>query len=125
MTLKGLNFIAQRLASNDVPYCFEQWSKDISYPYFVGEYSDSVSVNEDGESESSFLLIGTAVESSLSLEKYKERIRMIFPDYGITEVFSDGTAIAVMYESSIVIPTGTDTLKRIQINLKIKEWSVY
>lgn len=125
MTLQGLNFIAKKLIAADIPYCFGAWSKDISYPYFVGEYSDNGSVNEDGESESSFILTGTTVESRNSLEKNKNKIHQIFPDSGITEILPNGIAIAVMYDGAMMIPTNSDTIKRIQINLKIKEWSVF
>ena len=125
MTLNILNFISKKLISADIPYCFKEWSNDISDPYFVGEYSDNSSVNEDGESESTFILTGTTVESSYSLEKYKEKVRKLFPDIGITDILSDGTAIAIMYDGAMMIPTNTDTIKRIQIKLKIKEWSVY
>lgn len=124
MTVNGLNFISSKLKEIGIPYCFEEWTREISYPYFVGEYTETEPLNEDGESESTFILTGTANGSFLSLEREKDKIRKTFTDVGITEILSDGTAIAVMYAGAMPVPTSTDQLKRIQINLKVKEWRV-
>lgn len=125
MTAKGLKFIADKLKEIGVPYCFEEWTKKITYPYFVGEYTESEPLNEDGESESTFILTGTTNGSWISLEKAKDNIRRLFTDTGITKILPDNIAIAVMYSGAMPVPTGTDELKRIQINLKIKEWRVF
>lgn len=124
MTINGLNFIAEKLKSAGIAYCFEEWTKEIRYPYFVGEYTESEPLNEDGESDSTFILTGTARDSWLNLERAKAEIKNIFPENGLTAILSDKTGIAVFYASSMPVPTGTDELKRIQINLKIKEWRV-
>ncbi|MGN1480805.1 hypothetical protein [Porcipelethomonas sp.] len=124
MTINGLNFIAGKLKAADIPYCFEEWNKEIQYPYFVGEYTESEPMYENGESESTFILTGTTRGSWLELEKAKKKIRNIFPDKGATAILADKTGIAVFYASSMPVPTGVDELKRIQINLNVKEWSV-
>ena len=124
MTLNGLNFISSKLEESDIPYCFEEWTKKITYPYFVGEYTESEPLYEDGESESTFILTGTTKGSWFELEQLKEKIHSVFTDVGLTEILTDSIAIAVMYAGSMPVPTGTDQLKRIQINLKIKEWRV-
>ena len=72
MTISGLKFIADRLKTAGIPYCFEEWSKDITYPYWVGEYTESEPLTESGESESTFILTGTTNGSWLSLEQQKE-----------------------------------------------------
>lgn len=124
MTVKGLGFIADRLDIAGIPYCFEEWTKEIQYPYFVGEYTELEAGKEDGEKESTFILTGTSRGSWIELEKIKAEIRKIFPDEGITAILEDKTGIAVFYSSAMLIPTGADELKRIQINLKVKEWRV-
>ena len=124
MTKNGLAFIEKKLKEIEIPYCFEEWTEDICYPYFVGEYTESEPLYECGESESTFILTGTASGSWLSLENAKEKIRKIFTDNGITEILDGNIAIAVMYAGAMPVPTGTDELKRMQINLKIKEWRV-
>ncbi len=124
MTIGGLRFISEKLAAAEIPYCFEEWAEDITYPYFVGEYTESEPLNEDGESETSFILTGTARGSWLGLEIQKDKIRNLFPEEGLTAVLENKTGIAVTYISAMPVPTGTDELKRIQINLKVKEWRV-
>lgn len=124
MTINGLKFIADKLNAVGIPYCFEEWTKDIQYPYFVGSYTESEPLNEDGESNSTFILTGTTRDSWLSLEQSKAKIKNIFPEDGLTAILEDKTGIAVFYTSSIPVPTGVDELKRIQINLKVKEWRV-
>lgn len=124
MTVNGLKFIADKLNAAGIPYCFEEWTKDIQYPYFVGSYTESEPINEDGESNSTFLLTGTTRDSWLSLEQAKTEIKNIFPEDGLTAILEDKTGIAVFYTSSMPVPTGVDELKRIQINLKVKEWRV-
>lgn len=124
MTVKGLGYIADKLNSAGIPYCFEEWTKEIQYPYFVGEYTESEAESEDGENESIFILTGTSRKSWIELENAKADIRKIFPDDGVTAILEDETGIAVFYSSAMPVPTGTEELKRIQINLKVKEWRV-
>lgn len=126
MTIQGLSFINKILLKNDIPYSFGVWSGDVVYPYFVGEYTETEPLYEYGETENTFMLTGTARASDavLELEKYKKKIRKMFPAEGYTELFEDGSGIAIMYSGSSYIPTGTDDIRRIQINLKIKEWRV-
>lgn len=126
MTIQGLSFINKKLSEAGIPYSFGEWSGEVVYPYFVGEYTETEPLYEYGESESTFMLTGTSRSSSavLELERYKEKIMKMFPVTGTTELFPDGNGIAVMYSDSSYIPTETGDLRRIQINLKIKEWRV-
>lgn len=124
MTIQGLSYISKLLTDAKIPYSFVQWNKEVEYPYFVGEYLESEPLNEDGETNTDFILTGTTNASWLTLERYKQAVINMFTYEGITHIFDDGTAIAVMYADSQPVPTNTDDLKRIQINLKIKEWRV-
>ncbi|MGN0614272.1 MAG: hypothetical protein ACI4JB_10300 [Porcipelethomonas sp.] len=124
MTAATLGFISETLRENNIPYCFQRWTGEITYPYFVGEYTESGCINEDGESESTFILTGTADSTWISLEKAKEKLRHIFDDEGTTVIFPDGTAAAVMYSGAFQVPAETEEIKRIQVNFKIKEWRV-
>ncbi len=124
MTVAGLSFIADMLVKNDIDYCFGEWSGNVVYPYWVGEYIESETVGECGESEAIFILTGTTNKTWLSLEKIKEKICSIFPSTGFTHIFENKNGIAICYETAFCIPTNTVNFKRIQINLKVKEWSV-
>ena len=43
-----------------IPYTFDTWDTDITLPQFVGEISETPSLDEDGKSEYSFVLTGYA-----------------------------------------------------------------
>ena len=75
--------------------------------------------------ESTFILNGFTRGTWLSLEESKNKIEQYFNKVsGKTVIAESGNAVAVFYSSSLVIPTGDAELKRIQINLTVKEWSV-
>ena len=122
MTIESLKFINNKLEENNINYEFMQWTKDIVYPYFVGEYQESEPLFEDGMKETTFILTGFSKGSWLEFEQTKEKIEKIFSN--ATVILPNGNGLAVFYSGSLVIPTGDAELKRIQINLAIKEWMV-
>ena len=125
MTDAGLQFIRDAMASGGIPYEFLEYTSPISSlkSYWVGEYSESEHRNEDGGHETQFILTGTSRGSWLDLENQKETIEQIFPaNGGKTAILSNGTGIAVFYGNAFPIPTGDGFLKRLQVNLTVKEW---
>jgi hypothetical protein len=117
-----LGVIAAELNKIDVPYEYMEWTSDVQYPYFVGEYSEITGMTEDGYKESTLLLTGTHRGSWLELEQMKVRIENHFPNiHGLRLSTDDGAAI-VYYGNSFPVRTGEADLKRIQINLNVKEW---
>lgn len=130
MSVSALAVLNELLESIGINYQFDEWIGEIVYPYFTGEYQESPSLNEDGMIEMSFILNGFSrkrkdnAEPLLELEQAKEKIRSHFRD-GVVVTTDSGSAVAIFYENTLAnIPTGDAELKRIQINLKIKEWSV-
>lgn len=127
MSKAALKIIYDAMRSLGLNYDFPEWDGHPVYPYFVGEYSETPSLNEDGMQETSFLLNGFAKgkEAWLELENAKEKIAAYFGKVGGQTVIADnGSAVAVFYSHSLVVPTGNNILKRIEVNLTIKEWSV-
>lgn len=127
MSIAALKIISDAMHSLGINYDFPEWDGTPVYPYFVGEYSEVASTNEDGMQETSFLLTGFArgKEAYVALEEAKEKISDYFSKVGGYTVIADnGSAVAVFYSHSLVIPSGDAELKRIEINLTIKEWSV-
>lgn len=125
MTKAGLTIISKAMSELGLNYEFMEWTSEVVYPYFVGEYQELEALHEDGMQEATFLLTGSTRESWLALENAKEIIETYFNKVGgKTVIADDGTAVAVFYLSSLVVPTGDAELKKIQINLSIKEWSV-
>ena len=94
-------------------------------PYFVGEYQETESFAENGLQESTFLLTGFSRGEWLGLENAKEKIENYFNRVsGKTVITDNGSAAAIFYAHSMIVPTNDAELKRIQINLNIKEWKV-
>lgn len=122
MTVKGLKFINNELSGLNIPYEFMEWDSALQDPFFVGEYTEIANPNEDGMVESDFIITGTTKNKYLVLEQTKETIRGHFPPEGLTAILSNGWGIAVMFESCYPIPSVQEGVRRIQINLKVKEW---
>ena len=122
MTQESLAYINTALTNASIHYEFMEWTSDLEYPYFVGEYSEPEPMNEDGMQESTFMITGTTDGTWLSLEAAKETIKNELCDK--TAILSNGNGLAVSYSGSLVVPTGNERMKRIQINLSIKEWKV-
>jgi len=126
MQQKTLKYINDKLDEANIPYQFGVYASDISSLnyYFVGDYTETEPMNEDGLTESQFILTGTG-KAFGELESAKDTIRNLFPEsIGDVAILDNGSAIAIFYASAMYIPTGDERLKRIQINLKIKEWKV-
>lgn len=117
-----LKFISEQLESIGVPYEFGQWNSPVTYPYFVGEVTEEPTSTEDGLEQSTMLLTGFTRGNYSDLETVKKKIKSHFrPVHGLTSK-TDSGSIAVFFEGSFYLPTGETDLKKIQINLSIKEW---
>ena len=126
MTTAPLKIISDGMSEMGLEYGFGEYSNNpVVYPYWVGEYSETETFTEDGFQEATFLLTGFSRGSWLALEQEKERIENYFNRVsGKTVIADNGSAVAIFYASSMIVPTGDAELKRIQINLNIKEWKV-
>ena len=123
MSIAALKFISDNLDALSIPYELGVWSSDpVPDPYFVGEYNEpeSEELEENGLQEIDFILTGTGT-TWIGLENAKE---IIESNISKTAILPNGNGIAVFYTGSLLIPTGDAELKRLQINLNIKEWRV-
>lgn len=122
-----LKIISDAMDALDINYDFKMWHGVPQYPYFTGEYQEIESINEDGEQETQFILNGFArsEESSAELERAKNKIKKYFPQIGGRLATTEsGSRVAIFYASAFGnLPTGDAELEKIQINLKVKEWS--
>lgn len=122
-----LGFINKALEDAGVPYEFLEWTQKVTYPYFVGEYSEFEPDNESGEEDKSFILTGfyRGDNARYELEKMRAKIEATFPAIGgKVAALDSGSVVAVFYGNSSYIPTGEEELYKIQINLSIKLWKV-
>ena len=52
-----LGVFADEMHSIGVPYEFMSWTSAVEYPYFIGEYSETIQTTEDGYKESTITVI--------------------------------------------------------------------
>jgi len=105
-----------------INYEFGEWTSTLVYPYFTGEYQEIESLSESGEEEKQFILNGFARGEGafLALENAKEQIKEYLKDGRL--VSTEKSVVAIFYANALAnLPTGDAELKRIQINLTVKE----
>lgn len=126
MTTSALKTIADAMSALGLEYAFGVYAGDpVIYPYFVGEYTETEPMTEDGLQNTTFLLTGFHRGTWLELEQAKERIENYFNRVsGKTVITDSGSGVAIFYANTLIVPTGDAELKRIQINLQVKEWKV-
>lgn len=122
-----LDYISAELERAGVPYEFLEWTQEVTYPYFVGEYNEFEPTLESGECDKSFILTGFCRGSGarLKLEEMREKIENAFSAMtGNLATLNSGSVVAIFYGNSFPVPTGEAELYKIQINLNIKLWKV-
>ena len=126
MSKYALKMVSDGMKALGLAYGFGGFSgKPIDEQYWVGEYTETESVSESGLQEATFVLTGFSRSSWLALEDSKEKIERYFNRIsGKTVIADNGSAVAIFYANALIVPTGDAELKRIQINLSIKEWKV-
>lgn len=105
-----------------INYEYMEWTSPPVYPYFTGEYQEVENPNEDGKQETQFILNGFArgEDAFLALENAKEQIKEYLLDGRL--VSTEKSVVAIFYSNTLAnLPTGDAELKRIQINLTVKE----
>ena len=118
-----LKFIADQMDMIEVPYEFGEWSSDIKYPYTVGEFTEEPTMTEDGYEQSTLLLTVFHRGKRIDMETVKNKIKSHFPPvYGLRGQTDSGSSIAVFFDGCFYVPSGEADLKKMQINLTIKEW---
>ena len=124
MRIASLEYVNNLIKSTGIPYRYVRWNSTVPDDcYFVGEYFEapSMTLEESGRQEATFIIRGYTRQDWLALEQAKEKIEKACAK---TAILSDGTGIAVSYDSAMIVPTGDAQLKSIKINLTIQEWKV-
>ena len=78
MTGDALGYINRCMEKIRILYQYLYWRKDLNNNFWVGEYIESETMDEDGKLQSVFILAGTSTNSMISLEAEKEKIRSYF-----------------------------------------------
>lgn len=118
-----LNIINQQLTEGlSLSYEFGQMTKSPpTYPYWVGESSESAPMTEDGLEEITIILTGYTRNSFLELETQKEALKDRFK-HGVSVITDSSAAVVIFYDGSLNVPSDEADLKKCQVNLKIKIW---
>lgn len=126
MSKYAMKMVSDGMKALGLAYGFGGFSGEpIDEQYWVGEYTETEGMSESGLQEATFLLTGFSRSSWLALENSKEKIERYFNRIsGKTVITDNGSAVAIFYANALIVPTGDAELKRIQINLSIKEWKV-
>ena len=121
-----LQVIADAMESLGLPYAFMRFNKSpLPSLYFIGEYTEIAGTTEDGMRECTFMLTGYTRGTWIELEQAREKIEKHFSRaYGYTAVTESGTGLAISYANTLIVPTGDAKVKRMQVNLQVKEWKV-
>lgn len=114
-TLKHINETLKEI----INYAYGSWDDAIVYPYWVGEYNEVEVDNECGYEENTFILTGTTKGLRIDLENDKDKIKTMFEDYTAA---LDNVSVAIYYENGFGIPIENMEIKRMQINLTVKEY---
>lgn len=117
-----LKFISDQLSALGINYEFGEWTSAVKYPYFTGEITEEPIMTEDGKEESTLILNGFHRGKYIDLETAKNKIKKHFDQIHGLRATTDSGVIAVFFDGSFYITTNEASLKRVQINLKIKEW---
>ena len=112
-----LTTLKNEMEKLNIPYTFDTWDSDVELPQFIGEISETPTVDEDGKSEYTFILTGYATSYSYLFGVAKQLKTKYKPS-----LIVDGCVI--QYNNTITVDNGTDDLRQIQINMTIKKWSV-
>lgn len=115
--IRVLTILNDEMNELNIPYTFNAWGEDVELPQFVGEISEVPTVDEDGMNEYSFILTGYST-SYVELFRFADQIRN---KYKTSQVIN---GIVIKYEKAMTVDGGSEELKQIQIDLKIKEWGV-
>lgn len=129
MTTKPLEIVSDAMKDLGIAYGFGSYAGNVAgkivYPYFVGEYTESAPLNEDGLQTATIMLTGFHRGTWEELETVKAKIENYFNKVsGKTVMADDGSAVAIFYDSALIIPKEDAELKSVQINLSVQEWSV-
>lgn len=123
MTIEVLGIIDNLLSEAGINYEYLEWTSDMVYPYWVGDYQEVEPLSEDGMCESTFIMSGFTRSTALELEQDKEKIKKLFDETSGKLVTTDnGSVVAIFYANALPVRNENMDLKSMTINLKVKEW---
>lgn len=121
--MNDLQFVKEQMSVLKLPYEFMEWTADDIPPvYWVGEFTETPTTTEDGSEESTMILTGTTRGKWFDLLTQADTIKRHFDPIGGLRSDTENGVIIVFFSHSLPVPTGEADLKRLQVNLTIKQW---
>ena len=121
LSIEALEWINELLTGIGINYQYGLWrTYPVPFPYFVGVEDENPPEFVDGLLQCAFLITGTGA-SLLELEQARNKIKSLNDTRAILD---NGSGVALFYDGSYSVPIDESNMKRIQINLTIKEWRV-
>lgn len=121
MSEEVLAWMDTLLSGLGINYQYGIWSTlPVPFPYFIGEMDEDLIESEDGMQQCTFMLTGTG-RSLLELERVKNKIKKLNDTRAILE---NGSGVALFYDGAYSVPIDEADMRRMQVNLQIKEWRV-
>lgn len=114
-----LDFINTKLNEANISYEFGEWTSTVTYPYFVGTFSETENRYEDGYTTGTFTLDGWSRGTKIELLKAADTIKRLFAD---AREIAKSSAFHVHFGNILFIPTGEADLFRVSIILYTQEW---
>lgn len=114
-----LSFINDKMKELGCPYEYGEWTGEISYPYFVGEYQETDFRFEDNRTDGVFTLDGWSRNSKVGLMEWADKIKEFFDD--LTAI-RDDRCFFIRYSGTIPAPSGEADLYKVTITLNTNEW---
>lgn len=116
--------ISEAMETLGINYAYLEWLDDPVDLYFTGEYQEGEALDESGQTDISFILTGFSRVGIEALEEAKEAIKQYFDNVSGKVIADDKSAVAIFYAGSFPVRTAVADIKKIQVNLNIKEWKV-
>ena len=116
-----LSFISDKLTGAGIPYEYEEWTQAVTYPYFVGSYTETDYRYEDDCTTGTFTIDGWARESKLSLIEVVDTLKEMFGD--LQEVVNDEVTFFIRYGGSQTVPSGEEGLFHVTVTLYASSWN--
>lgn len=118
-----LGIATKELNDIGIPYEFMRWTDSVvPETYWIGEYTETATLTEDGYEEGTLLVTGTTQGSWIKMLQDTAKIKDHFPSICGLRTSTDNGTVVIFYDNCIPVQTGQANLKRMQVNLRVKAW---
>ena len=118
--IEVLKALKNEFKALDIPYSYDDWETDVVLPYFVGDWSEVTTNNEDGKREFSFTLTGEDMDSYTNLYRVVEILKNTYKQS--KKIKLDDGLMVMIYNRTFNVPVEAERVKRTQTEFTIYFW---